>query len=411
MIKVLHIHTLPIVSGSGINTYLSMRGMDKGLYEVELGCAPGGRLAHLVEENHMTVRPFKNLVQPVHPVKDILTLMDLTIFLKRNPYHIVHTHNSKAGFLGRLAAKLAHVPVIIHTVHGFAFHDQESSWRRLLFRNLERLASHWCDRMIFISQPLVDWAIRERIVSKAKMIKIYSGIELERFQPVTTDVKNKIRRKWKIKQESAVIGIVSKLWEGKGHAVLLEGFKALKKEMDHAFLVIVGEGYLYDRLRKMVIGDGLFDSVLFTGFQMDVSAIIATFDVAVLPSFFEGMGRVLLEAMSMEKPVVASRVGGIPDLVEHGVNGLLVSPGNVKELADALRRILNDRDLALRMGKEGRKRVQEQFGAGAMVESIEKVYREVLTEKGITVEERGLYQGIHQIPLRRSFIPRSDLSP
>ena len=386
MIRVLHIHTLPIVSGSGINTFLSMQGMDRKLYEVDLACAPGGRLIHLVQKNDMKVRPFRHLIQPLHPLKDTLALLELIVFLKRNPYHIVHTHNSKAGFLGRLAAKLAGVPAIIHTVHGFAFHDQEPLWRQMLFRNLERLGSRWCDKMIFISQPLIDWALRERIVGEEKIAKIYSGIQLDLFRPVKSDVKMEIRKKWKLNQKEAVVGMVSKLWEGKGHVTLIEAFKLLRRQIKDAKLVIVGEGYLYNELLGLVNMNGLRDSVLFTGFQMDVSEIIATFDVAVLPSFFEGMGRVLLEAMAMQKPVVASRVGGIPDLVEHGINGLLVRPGNVKELADALERILSDKRLANRMGREGRKTIKEQFSSDVMVQSIEKVYRGLLARKGIEVE-------------------------
>lgn len=386
MIKVLHIHTLPIVSGSGINTFLSMQGMDRNLYEVELACAPGGRLIPLVQENHMKVRPFKNMVQPLNPLRDTLTLLDLTAFFKRNFYHVVHTHNSKAGFLGRLAAKLAGVPVIVHTVHGFAFHDEEPMWRQVLFRNLERLGSRWCDKMIFISQPLIEWALKDHIVGEDKIEKIYSGIQLDQFCPVKSEEKNKIRKKWNLKQKDHVIGIVSKLWDGKGHGVLIEAFKLLKEKITDAKLVIVGEGHLYDELFRMVDTNGLRESVLFTGFQMDVSEIIATFDVAVLPSFFEGMGRVILEAMAMERPVVASRVGGIPDLIEQDLNGLLVRPGDVKELADALEKLLNDKRLARKMGREGRKRIKEQFSAHAMVQSIEKVYRELLSRKGISVE-------------------------
>ena len=384
MIRILHIHTLPIISGSGINTFLSMRGMDSRIYEAELACAPGGRLVDLVQKHNMSVRTFNNLVQPLHPVRDMLALMNLIFFLKNNRYHIVHTHNSKAGFLGRLAAKFAGVPVIVHTVHGFAFHDQEPIWRQNLFRNLERRASRWCDKMIFISQPLIDWALREGIVTEDKAVKIYSGIELDQFGPVTEDTKNSIRSKWRIGHEDVVIGVVSKLWEGKGHAILIEAIKELRKEIQDIRLVIVGEGYLYNELRNLVHMLGLSDSVLFTGFQMDVSEIIATFDVAVLPSFFEGMGRVLLEAMAMEKPVVASRVGGIPDLVEHGVNGLLVSPGDVLELSNAIKKIVRDKKLALEMSKKGRKRITEQFSADAMVQSIEKVYNECLNAKGIT---------------------------
>ena len=381
-IRVLHIHTLPIISGSGINTFLTMEGMDKNRYDVELACAPGGRLVDLVRDHHMKVRPFPHLVQPLNPLQDLLALAQLLVFLRRTPYHIVHTHNSKAGFIGRLAARLAAVPVVVHTVHGFAFHDQEPPWRRALFRDLERLAARWCDRMIFISQPLIDWACRQHLVHPGKIVKIYSGIAVDQFQPADAKKKTRIRRTWGLGPRERVIGIVSKLWEGKGHLTLLRAFREVKREIGNARLVIVGEGYLLDSLREAVEGLGLADSVLFTGFQMDVSEIIATFDVAVLPSFFEGMGRVLLEAMAMEKPVVASRVGGIPDLVEDGVNGRLIPPGRVPELAGALKEILQDRALARRMGKKGRKRVTGEFSAAGMVQSIEEVYRECLTGKG-----------------------------
>jgi len=386
MIKILHIHTMPIISGSGINTYLSMRGMDKRLFDTELLCAPGGPLIDLVRDKNMKVRTLKTLVQPLNPIKDLIALIKMTFFLKHNPYHIVHTHNSKAGFLGRLAAKLAGIPVIVHTVHGFAFHDQEPSWRQMLFRTLERLASRWCDMMIFISQPLIDWSLRERVATKMKTIKIYSGIELDRFHPVPANIKDRIREKWGIARNDTVIGLVSKLWEGKGHLELIETFKIIKREIKHARLVIVGEGYLYDSLVRRVERLGLKDSVLFTGFQSDVSEIIATFDVAVLPSHFEGMGRVLLEAMAMEKPVVASRVGGIPDLVQHGINGLLVTPGDVEGLAEALMKALNDKGLAEKMGKAGRKMISEKFSADHMVRSIEKLYFNLLTMKGIQFE-------------------------
>ena len=236
-IKVLHIHTMPIISGSGINTYLSMLGMDRRTYDVELACAPGGRLIDLVRDSHMEVRTFSNLVQPLHPSRDLRALMDLFRFLRGTPYHVVHTHNSKAGFIGRLAAVMARVPVIVHTVHGFAFHEQEPPWRRVLFRSLERLAAHWCHRMIFISQPLLDWALREHIVGSEKAVKIYSGIPLKRFQPVPQEEKDRVRRKWDLGREDAVIGVVSKLWEGKGHGILIRALKDLDREIGNVKLL------------------------------------------------------------------------------------------------------------------------------------------------------------------------------
>jgi glycosyltransferase involved in cell wall biosynthesis len=386
VVRILHIHTLPIISGSGINTFLTMQGMKGNRYEPVLACAPGGALIDLVQRHGMQVRTFPSLVQPLHPFKDLKAILDLTGHLVAKHYQVVHTHNSKAGFIGRLSAKLARVPVIVHTVHGFAFHEQEPPWRRFLFRNLERAASHWCDKMIFISQPLIDWALKEKISCAGKMARIYSGIEMDRFHPVSEQEKKRLRGKWGLGEHDAVIGIVSKLWDGKGHALLIRALKEIRKEKPQARLVIVGEGYLMESLKTLAGLMELSDAVTFTGFTKDVPQIIATFDVAVLPSYFEGMGRVLLEAMAMEKPVVGTAVGGIPDLIEQGSNGCLVSPGNEKELASALLKILNDKDLAARMGQAGRKKMTDRFSAESMVRSIEKVYSELLEKKGIRLD-------------------------
>lgn len=388
MIRVLHIHTLPVISGSGINTFLTMKGLDKRVYRVELACAPGGPLIDLVRQEGMEVRLFPHLVQPLQPVDDLLALWNLIRFLSANPCHVLHTHNSKAGFLGRLAGRICGIPVIVHTVHGFAFHGQEPLWRRILFRDLERLAARWCDKMIFISGPLLAWALGERIIreGKGQAERIYSGIELDRFQPVGEEGRREARRRWGIGPDDAVVGIVSKLWEGKGHSILIEAFSSLKGEIGSPKLVIVGEGYLRPSLQRLVRERGLQDDVIFTGFQAEVSGIISAFDVAVLPSLFEGMGRVVLEAMAMEKPVVATRVGGIPDLVEDDRNGCLVEPGNVRELAAALKRLLRDRELAGRMGREGRKMISGQFDARVMVDSIDRVYRNLLEAKGIHLD-------------------------
>jgi len=385
-VSVLHIHTLPVISGSGLNTFLTMKGLERKKYRAHLACAPGGRLIPLVRNHGMRVITFRNLVQPLNPGRDALAVLHMTLFMKRNPYHIVHTHNSKAGFVGRLAARLAGVPVVVHTVHGFSFHDEEPPWRQRLFRIAERLASHWCDCMIFISQPLVDWALQEKIGDPEKAVKIYSGIELDRFKPVAGEEAKRLRKKWRLGEQDAVVGIVSKLWDGKGHDTLIRAFREIRNRKEGARLVIVGDGYLLKRLRDLVDKYALKDAVVFTGFQEDVAQVLGTFDVAVLPSLFEGMGRVLLEAMAMEKPVVASRVGGIPDLVEHGVNGYLVSPGDAKELEHYVLAILGDPPLGRRMGREGRQRISSRFSADTMVDSIDRVYRELLSRKGVSLD-------------------------
>ena len=383
LIKVLHIHTLPVVSGSGINTFLSMRGLKKNKYHVELACAPNGRLIDLVQSSGIPVRTFRYLVQPVHPVKDLLAVCNLSRFLKKNRYHIIHTHNSKAGFIGRLAGKLSKTPIIVHTVHGFAFHDQETKWKQCLILNLERLAARWCDIMIFISQPLMDWALQDHVVTeKEKIIKIYSGIELEKFQPATDKERFRFRAKWGIRNDDAVIGMISKLWEGKGHILLIQAFETVLNRFPNVKLIVAGEGYLEAKLRNLVSSKGLDNHIVFTGFLENVREILACVDVAVLPSYFEGMGRVLLEAMAMKKPVVGTRVGGIPDLIEDGVNGYLIEPGNETQLKEAILKILTGKELAKQFGANGRRKIQSRYSAAYMVEAIETVYRRLLNEKG-----------------------------
>ncbi len=378
--RVLHVHTLPVVSGSGINTFLSMRGLDPARWEASLACAPGGRLEDLVRESGMAFVPVPDLVQPVDPLRDLRAALALRRVIRSGGYDLVHTHNSKAGFVGRLGAHWAGTAKVVHTVHGFAFHDQEPPARRALFRFLERRAARWCDHMIFISRPLQDWAGRERIVCPGGQSVIYSGIEPERFAPAGPDERAALRDRWGLPRDAPVAGIVSKLWEGKGHDTLLGALAGLRRRLPGARLLVVGEGELRPRLEALATELGVREAVVFTGFLQDVRPAVGAMDVSVLPSLFEGMGRVLLEAMAMGLPVVASRVGGIPDVVDDGVTGLLVPPGDGPALTRALETMLTDGALAARMGAAGRARVDERFGARAMAASIEKVYLDLLGE-------------------------------
>jgi glycosyltransferase involved in cell wall biosynthesis len=245
------------------------------------------------------------------------------------------------------------------------------------------MAAPWSDRMIFISQPLIDWALKERICGPARIEKIYSGIETDRFVPPSPDQRAKARSRWQIGSNDRVIGIVSKLWEGKGHHTLIEALPGILGRVPDARLMIVGEGQLRQELEAAVKRRSLERAVIFTGFQAEVQEVMAAFDISVLPSFFEGMGRVLLEAMAMEIPVVASRVGGIPDLVSDGENGYLVEAGRSAGFATAIAAILENPEQARRMGRSGRQMVTERFSADFMVRAIEKVYVETLAEKGL----------------------------
>ncbi len=379
-LRILHIHTLPVVSGSGINTFLTMEGSRRQGAQVALACAPGGRLEDLVRNRGMRFHAIRNFVSPVSPVRDLNALGQLVRLLRRERFDLVHTHNSKGGFLGRLAARMAGVPLVVHTVHGFAFHGQESRLRRQLFVWLERLAARWCHRMIAISQPMIDWAHCEGIADRQRIAKIYSGIELERFREAAEDPA--LKRQLGIRQGRVVIGMVSKLWKGKGHHVLIEAASRLESQGLPFQILIVGEGDLEADLKAMVKRRGLDERVCFTGFRSDIPQVTAQIDIGCLPSFYEGMGRVALESMAAGKPMVASAVGGLPELVQDGLTGFLVPVGDPIALADRLQSLISDPALRRKMGEEGARRADEQFSSQRMIDQIHQVYRQLLLESG-----------------------------
>ncbi|MBI3939747.1 MAG: glycosyltransferase family 4 protein [Acidobacteria bacterium] len=380
-LSILHVHTLPVVSGSGINTLLTLKGSLARGHRVALACASEGRLTEKSREAGASIFLAARLCNVIDPLRDLPAVAALARLMRRERFDLVHTHNSKAGFIGRLAARLARIPVVIHTVHGFAFHDAEAALRQTLFRNLERLAARWCDGMIFISQPLVDWARRERIGIRVPQALIYSGIDIDAFRTARGEP---FRARLGIPPGRLVVGMVSKLWEGKGHDVLLRAWKGVLERLSagpRPLLAIVGEGYLEGSLKARTSELGLQDSVIFTGFQEDVPGVTAAIDIAVLPSLFEGMGRVILEAMAAGKPVVASRTGGIPDLVRHDDNGLLVPPGDADALQAALLEVLSSQSLRARLAEGARAALRPEHSAAWMVDQIHQFYQRVMVEK------------------------------
>lgn len=360
---VLHVHTLPWVSGSGINTFLSMKLLDKQKYRTALACAPGGRLEELMREYDFPFFPLHSMKAEVSPRNDLRSLLELrSLFQKLRP-DIVHTHNSKAGFLGRLAARMTGArPKVVHTVHGFAFHDRESPARRLAFKSLERAAFRWADRTVAISEALAEWGEREAIGKKTDYTILWSGIEIERFADAS---RTEGRTILGVSDDVLLIGLVAKLWEGKGHEFLIKAAAPLLS--DKVKLVFIGEGPLRERLAAI-----RNPHVLLAGFQANAAPVTKALDIAVLPSEFEGMGRVLLEAQAAGVPVIANNVGGISDVVKSG--GILVAAHDQSAWRAALRNLIDNPDLRRRMGNEGSRFVGERFSAHAMVRGLEEIY-------------------------------------
>jgi len=380
MLKVLHIHTRAIVGGSGTNTLLSMAGLPKDRFEAVLACGSEGPLPEEARKRGLRVAIIPHLKNEINLVNDWLAFKEIGTLLKREGFTIVHTHNSKAGILGRVAAKMCKVPIIVHTMHSCVFRYPNLNFlARRFFYLLEKYAAGITDKIIAISDPLKKIFVENGVAPEDKFITIYSGIELDKFR-VRVDLEQK-RMSLGIEQGELVLGVVGRLAEGKGHEFVIQAIPAVVQEIPRVKFIFVGDGPLKTNLEKLAEGLGVKDKVIFTGERNDIPELLRVFDVFCLASLYEGMGRVILEAQVAGKPVIATKIGGIPDVVVENKTAILVEPKDSSGLADAVIKLLKDENLRRQMSKAAEEFVDYHFSAQKMVEDIIKLYNELLEVK------------------------------
>ncbi|MEP6889411.1 MAG: glycosyltransferase, partial [Nitrospirota bacterium] len=391
--KVIHVITRLDYGGSAQNTMLTALGHDRAQFELLVVAgypgrwdAQGGQVAteencRRLEKADVRCMLLPSLTREVHLLKDIQALWQLTrLFWQERPA-LVHTHTSKAGVLGRVAAWIAKVPVIVHTPHGHVFYGHFGPTRSWLFLQIERVLSAITDRLI----ALTDAERRDHLdrdVGKADRFAVVpSGIDRERFG--LARAQGKQQPEWfGCPPDALIVGSVGWLTDIKGHKYLIEAVSKLKKDFPSLHLVIVGSGDRHDALLQQAELAGILDAVHFLGHRDDVEACLAGMDLFVLPSLNEGMGRALVEAMAAGLPVIASRVGGIPAVISHEHTGLLVPPGNADALADAIRRLLDRPDWARQLGLAAGRSVDSRYGSRSMVRVIESIFAEALSARG-----------------------------
>jgi glycosyltransferase involved in cell wall biosynthesis len=376
--KILHIITRLDMGGSAQNTLLSCKELGEK-YEIILVHGPSHESGmtdlekQIVEDGVESARSkgvevisLPSMVRSIRPVKDFKALVSLVRLILKEKPDIVHTHSSKGGILGRLAAKLAGVPHIIHTPHGHVFYGHFGRFASRIFMWVEKIFSMFTDRMVALTDGEKDDYINLSVCSPEKLLKIHSGVDVKKFMQANGNRVEK-RRSLGLDQNEAVIGFVGWLLPIKGPDYLLKAMS----------LVLVGKGDMDVDLRTEALKKNANGKIKFLGWREDIDEIMPLFDVLVLPSLNEGMGRVLVEAMAAGKPVVASRVGGIPDLVRHAETGYLVPPADEKALADGIKKLLDDPEKAKQMGQRGKERCR-QFSLEAMIEKLDNLYSDLL---------------------------------
>jgi len=373
-LRVLHIITRLDVGGSTENTVLSVTRMPRAEFASSLIAGkttdPLPGLMEVLSRAGVPVTEIRSLRRAVSPIGDWVALWQLQRAIRRLPVDIVHTHSSKAGFLGRLAARTAGVPRIVHTPHGHVFHGYFSTAMTRGFAVLERIAAPWTDRIITLSDDEARDHLRRGIGRAEQFVTIPSGVDLAVVRSA---------RPTRLFPEGPVVGAVARLVPVKGLHHLIEAAPAVLRRCPAARFLLVGDGEMRSALEAEVRARGLQDRIVFTGFREDVSSIMAGTDLVVLPSINEGMGRVLVMAMALGKPIVATRVGGVAELLGDGEAGLLVPPRDPAALAEAIILLLRDSQRARTLGDAGRRRAPS-YSAEAMLEALAKLYREVMAD-------------------------------
>jgi glycosyltransferase involved in cell wall biosynthesis len=319
-------------------------------------------------------------VQTVHVprgfdlINVVRSFVEIFTYLKREKIDLIHTHFSVPGFVGRLAARLAGVPVMVHTIHGLPYHAKSPWAQRTFYILLERLVGGLADVVLSQNRGDIDDAVRYAIIPRDRLRYIGNGIRLDRFRPVRRDTPP---------HGLFTITCTARMELVKNHPMLFEALRILK-ERGHRFRVqLVGEGELMSEHQALCQRLGIADRVEFLGYRDDVPEILAQTDISVLTSIKEGVPRAMMESMAMALPTVATRIAGNVDVVRDGETGFLVDVDDCVGLADRLERLMADPALRARMGARGREVVLQEFDEDRIIESLGHVYRTLLLKKGI----------------------------
>jgi len=372
-----------IVGGAQENTLYSVQGQMENGHEVVLltGPSPGpeGELlaAEKVPGLQLVVEP--NLVRDLAPLTDLKCYVALRRYFRENAFDIVHTHSSKAGILGRLAARAAGVPTVVHTVHGQAFYAYQAWWRNQMYIWAERLAARSSDRIFAVAQAMIDQCVEAKVAPRDMYRVVYSGMDVDAFMSARPEPE--LRAQLGIPPDALVVGKIARLFEMKGHDFLIAAAPRLVAKHPNMKFLLVGDGSLRESLEKQISAAGLQTNFVFSGLvpPNEVCRYTALMDVLVHLSLREGLPRTVVQALATGVPAVGFALDGTPEVILDGKTGFVCSPGDVDQVAEATLTLLGDPELRRTMGENGRDLVRERFPWQRMVEVLEREYAECAT--------------------------------
>jgi glycosyltransferase involved in cell wall biosynthesis len=382
-IRVLHPITRLIVGGAQENTMFTAALLNKERFRVEILSGPQtGSEGSLIDEVRargvpLTIVP--DLLRQVSPWHDVRALSEMARFMRRSGYTIVHTHSSKAGILGRLAARMAGVPIIVHTVHGWSFHDYMPSPVRSFYRILERWMAPFTDAIIAVTGRDIQKGLAARIADDRKYHLIRSAIPMADFDPARTN-REATRQELGIPPDAPVVGNVGRFSTQKNPLDWVRVAGIVGRADSRLHFLLVGDGPLRPQVEAQLQEEGIRDRTILTGLRRDVASLMSAMDIFMLSSLWEGLPRVIPQAMAMGLPVIANQADGTDDAIRDGDNGYLCTPGEVEEMAKRCQELVRDPLKRLEMGKRGRAYATQEYDLRHMITQIEVLYEQLLSE-------------------------------
>jgi len=377
--KITHVITRLIIGGAQENTLLTCEGLAARGHDVTLiagpTTGPEGSLVDRARAGHYRYLEFPNLVRNIHPIHDARAARALQQFFESDHPDVVHTHSSKAGILGRLAAAETNVPRIIHTIHGMSFNRTQPVWLQTIYAELERLCATRTHRIISVADAMTRAALEAGIGTPDQYVTIYSGMDVSAFDPAKVN-RQESRKNLNIPNDAIVVATVARLFKNKGYEYLISAMQRAAEKTPALHFLWIGDGPDRPKYEAELEQRGLRTKTTLTGLipPAQLPKTLAAADILAHASIWEGLPRAVVQALLLEIPAIAFNLDGAPEVIKPNETGQLVDPTNSAALAEAILLLVNDPTARAQMGRTGRAQCKHRFDHRNMVTQIEQQY-------------------------------------
>jgi glycosyltransferase involved in cell wall biosynthesis len=389
-VRVLRLVARLNMGGPALHVAHLTKGLEPRGYETTLAAGQIGRgegsMSFVAEELGVEVHPIPQLQRDISPFYDAESVTSIVRLIRRLRPQILHTHTAKAGAIGRfaaLASGAARPPIVVHTFHGHVLRGYFDPVRTAMFRTIERRLARSTTRLVAVSPEVRDDLVALGVAAPERFSVIRLGIPLDERVASSDESRSRLRALFGVPEERFVVGWIGRMTAIKRVEDVLLAFGELRARGVDATLCLVGDGPDREGIEQRAHELGLARHILSVGYQRDVGPYYAFVDALLLTSANEGTPVVAIEALAARRPVVATRVGGVPDVVDDGVDGLLVPVGDVSGMAEALERLARNPALRARMGEAGSERVVPRYRVERLVDDVDALYRELLADAGL----------------------------